>query len=336
MPENFADRLMDAIDSVQNPSCIGLDVRVQDLPASIKKKNLDAYNVFSLKGKERRQALFRATEDAIVEFNEGIIDHTHDVVRVYKPNIAFYERFGSVGVRALGRTIDHARSKGCLTITDAKRNDIGETAEAYSDGHLGAVELLDGSVTNSDINTDAMTVTAYIGTDTIKPFLADAKKFGKGVIILAKTSNPSSGELQDLWLDKFHGGRQVFEEMALRIRIWGEELKGKRGYSSVASVVGATYPEQAKVARMIMERNYVLVPAYGTGQGAKAVHCMPNFNSDGYGAVINNSRGTNFAYKEPEYRGLGEAKYGEAAREAALKMKDDIHIEMKKRRIFPW
>ncbi len=333
MPRNFADRLLDEIDAKQNPSCIGLDVRVPEIPEEIRRKYLQGHKVYWTSDiGARRKVLLDATALAIREFNEDIITATHEIVPAYKPNIAFYEQYGAAGIEAFQKTLDIIRSHNCIPVTDAKRGDIGDTSQAYADGHLGAVELLDGSLTSSDINTDAITVVAYVGSDGINPFLDVAKRYGKGVIVLAKTSNDSSGELQDLCLDRLHGGRKVFEEMALAIHLWGEALKGSRGYSSVCAVVGANYPEHAQIARTIMERNIVLVPAYGF-QGARGVHCMPNFNDDGYGALVNSARDIIYAFRRPEYRGMN---HKDAARHAAIVMKNDLHESMKQAGKFPW
>lgn len=335
VPRNFADRLLDEIDEKQNPSCIGLDIRVPDLPRQVKSRFLAEYGIWSLDPESRRGKLFQATADAIFGFNKAVIDATCEIVPAYKPNIAFYEKYGSHGIRAFEKTVGYIKSKGCLALTDAKRGDIGDTSEAYAEGHLGAVELLDGSVSSTDMNADAITVVAYVGSDGVRPFFNEAKKYGKGVIVLAKTSNDSSGELQDLALDRLHGGRRVFEEMALRIHIWGEETKGSRGYSSVLAVVGANYPQHAESARIIMEKTIILVPAYGF-QGARGIHCMPNFNKDGYGALVNSARDIIFAYKNPDYMKFGEAGYAAAARQAALDMKADLHQSLKNAKKFPW
>lgn len=333
MPKNFADLLLDEMDARQNPSCFGLDPRIREVPRQIRRKHLET--IYGSSPHERWERRVQATVDAIFEYVCGLIDVTYDIVPAYKANIAFYEKYGWRGIRMLENVFDHIRSKGCVPLTDGKRNDIGDTAEAYAQGHLGAVELIDGTAISTGLNTGAITVTAYIGSDTVRPFMEEAKRFGKGVIVLAKTSNDSSGELQDLWLDKLHGGRQVFEEMALRIHIWGEEMKGNRGYSAVCAVVGANYPEHAERAREIMERNIILVPAYGL-QGARGVHCVPNFTREGYGAIISNSRGLMSAYTDDMYKRFGEANCAEASRQAAIDMKADLHQSMKSARKFPW
>ncbi len=332
MAKNFSDRLMDAIDEKQNPSCFGLDPRILDVPWSIRKVYLE--KAYSEPESDRDVAILQATVDAILKFDTDMIDATFDIVPAYKPNIAFYEQYGWRGIQAFEKVISYIRSKGCIPVTDGKRNEIGDTAEAYARGHLGAVEMIDSSAKSSGLNTDAITVTAYIGSDTVKPFINEAKRFGKGVIVLAKTSNDSSGELQDLYLDKFHGGRQVFEEMCLRIHVWGEDMKGERGYSSVCAVVGANYPEHAERARIIMPRTTNLVPAYGQ-QGAKAIHCMPNFTEEGYGALVNNARQLLNSYRDEKYKRF-KGDYKEATRQAALDMKCDLHDAMKKTGKFPW
>jgi orotidine-5'-phosphate decarboxylase len=321
---NFADRLLDKLDEVQNPSCIGLDPRIADIPNFIKEEMLDKH------GKS-----FKAVGYAIFEFNKRIIDATRDIVGVYKPQMAFYEQYGPWGVYAFQETAQYIKSRNRIVIGDAKRNDIRDTAQAYSDGHLGTVELIDGSHT-SGFDVDAITVNAYLGSDCIKPFVDNCKKFGKGIFVLVRTSNPSSGEFQDRRFDEQYGGRRLYEEMALYVNQWGQEVVGDRGYSSVGAVVGATYPEQAKRAREIMERSIILVPGYGF-QGGMGRDTIPNFNRDGYGAIVNSARGIIFAYQKELYRAqFREEDFDKAAREAALDMRKDLLSALKEAGISRW
>jgi orotidine-5'-phosphate decarboxylase len=334
MPRNFADRLLDKIDEMKNPSCVGLDPRIRDMPPYIMqdaiKKVCDRSRaeVEELDLKDR----FQATAQAFVDFNKEIIDKTSGTVGICKPQMAFYEQYGSHGVKAFEETARYAKSKGLIVIGDVKRNDIKDTAEAYADGLLGVVELADGSF-HSGLNLDAITVNGYLGSDGIKPFVDVSKKHGKGFFVLAKTSNTSSGELQDLMLDKMHGGRKVYEQMALKANLWGEELVGDRGYSSLGVVVGATYPSDAVSVRSKAEKAIILVPGYGF-QGGMGKDTIPNFNKDGYGAIVNSSRGIIFAYRSKDFRAPPN-KFGEAAQRSVEAMKKDILAAMGDAQIIP-
>lgn len=329
--KNFADRLLDAIDEKQNPSVVGLDPRIKDIPSHIKEESVKKFG-----------NTIEAVGASFLEFNKRIIDSVVDIVPAVKPQMAFHEKYLTPGIQAFYGTVNYAKSKGLIVIEDAKRNDIGpdkdSTAGAYSDGHIGRIELCDGrEVPGYDV--DAITVNAYLGSDCVKPFIEDCKKYGKGIFVLVKTSNESSGDIQDIDIIK---GRDpdsffdisdvlgytptVYTEMASFVYKWGIgiELKGERGYSSVGAVVGATYPEQAEVARRIMQDAIILVPGYGH-QGGKGKDTLPNFKSDGYGAIVNNSRGISFAYKKEPFKSkYGEREFDKAAREVATMMKEDI------------
>ena len=275
---NFADRVLDAFDSVGNPTCVGLDTRVSDIPEYIK---LDAM--------DKRDNTVEAVGYAFLLNNKTQLDAAKGRAKVCKPNLGFYIGYGAPGLQAYIDTIEYAHYLGFITIADCKANDIGDTAVGYADGILGSVELLDGKHTTI-INSDAVTVPPYIGSDCIQPFIDACKRFGKGVIILDKTSNPSSGELQDMRLADVHGGRTVYEHVAWKINMWGKELRGKTGFSSMGAVVGAPYPEQAKRCREIMENVLILIPGYGS-QGGTAKDCTNSFYDDGMGGIVNNSRG---------------------------------------------
>ncbi len=304
-----ADRLLDAVDEKKNPSVVGLDPRTENIPEHIRTEAVS-------RSSEPLEAVYRA----LVEFNKKIIDTVGDIVPAVKPQMAFYEQYGHWGVRAMEETIAYGKERGLFVIVDVKRNDIGSTAKAYAHGHLGSVELPgDHFVTTYD--ADMITVNPYLGTDGIEPFIKVCKKHDKGIFVLAKTSNPSSGEIQDRNLQ---GGRTVYEEVSHLIRDWGRELIGKRGYSSVGAVVGATYPEVGEKLRKIMPNAIFLVPGYGA-QGGTAEDVVTCFNNDGYGAVVNSSRGIIFAYqKEPYSRDHGEEHFADAAGAAALDMKEEI------------
>lgn len=330
MTKNFADSLLDAIDEKQNPSCAGLDPVLSEFPPHLLQEVLDEYrkehDFDKLDYFQRRELLRQASSEAIYRFNVAIIDAIADVVGVVKPNIAFYEKFVAPGINAFERTIRYAKSKGLLVIDDSKRTDIGKTSQAYAQGHLGQVELIDGS-RDVGFDADAMTVGVYPGSDSVGEFIKVANEFGKGIFVLDKTSNPSSGELQDLIYSDQFGGRTTYEQVALLVDNWGRELKGERGYS----FVGATYPEQAQRCREMMGDAIILVPGYG-GQGGTADDTMPNFNKDGYGATVNNSSALTYAWKkDPILREkYGPHGFAQAAREAALLMRDDILSAMER------
>ncbi len=318
---NAADRLLDAIEEKKNPSVVGLDPRVASIPDHIKEEAMN-------EGFEP----FERIHNAMIKFNHAIIDEIVDIVPAVKPQMAFYEQYGHWGVKAMEDTITYARSQGLMVIEDVKRNDIGSTAKAYADGHIGMVERLEGTKTSS-YGADMITVNPYLGIDGIKPFIDVCKEFDKGIFVLAKTSNPSSGDLQDRILEN---GETVYEAVAKLIDEWGEELVGSKGYSSVGAVVGATYPKVGKKLRTIMPRAIILVPGYGA-QGGTADDVVPCFNDDGFGAIVNSSRGITFAYqKEPYSKDFGPEQFAEAARAAALDMKDSILDALERANKLPW
>ncbi len=290
------DILIEKIKEKNNPTVAGLDPKLDFVPEFIK-------NEFS--------STFEGAAGAIFEFNKMLIDQLYDIVAAVKPQSAYYEMYGPEGVKALEKTIAYAKEKGMYVITDGKRNDIGTTAEAYSIAYLGETKLTDSEA--AAFGSDGLTVNGYLGTDGIKPFVKD----DKSIFVLVKTSNPSSGELQDL---KLENGLKVYEQMAHSVNKWGEECIGKYGYSNVGAVVGATYPEQIVELRKIMPKAYFLVPGYGA-QGGTAADVAKAFNSDGLGAVINASRSIMCAYKKAE---CDEKDFALAAREEAIRMRDDI------------
>ena len=298
------DRLIEKIIEKQNPTVAGLDPKLDYVPASIK----DA--CFAKHGKTLEGAA-----EALFEFNKAIIDQIYDVVPAIKPQAAYYEMYGWQGVKALKDTIAYAEEKGMFVITDGKRNDIGTTMEAYAVAHLGATEVAGESV--EPFGADALTVNGYLGTDGIKPLINVCKERDKGIFVLVKTSNPSSGELQDLMLEN---GVSVYEQMGKMCESWGEELPGKYGYSGVGAVVGATYPDQLAEMREKAPRTFFLVPGYGA-QGGGAQDAKNAFDSNGLGAIINSSRGIMCAWKK---QGLTEEDFAVAARNEALRMKEDI------------
>jgi orotidine-5'-phosphate decarboxylase len=297
------DLLVEKIKAKGNPSVAGLDPVIDYVPEYIRKKAYAEYGQ-NLKG---------ATE-AIWEFNKGLIDALYDVVPAVKPQSAFYEMYGLYGEEVMHRTISYAKEKGLYIILDVKRNDIGSTAEAYSKAYLGKT-MVDG-VECDACGVDCVTVNPYLGTDGVLPFVNDCKAYDKAIFALVKTSNPSSGELQDLLTDDKH----IYEKVAECVNKWNEETIGKSGYGAVGAVVGATYPEQASVLRGLMPKSYFLVPGYGA-QGGGAQGVKPCFNSDGLGAIVNSSRGIMCAYKKGEWK---EEQFAEAARAEAIRMREDL------------
>lgn len=300
--QHFADRLIADIRKKKSCVCVGLDPNLAHIPDFIQKKNKEKYV----------KSPFKAAGRAIVEFNQGIIDAVYDIVPIVKPQIAFYEEFGTEGMQAFSDTVNYAKKKGLLVLADVKRNDIGSTAEAYAAGFLGEVDVFGQKVKSFDV--DAITVNAYLGYDGVKPFIEISRKHGKGIFILVKTSNPSSGDLQDLLT---HDQLRNFEIMAHYIDGWGANEIGKEGYSFVGAVVGATFSKVSKKLRSIMPRAIFLVPGYGA-QGATAEDVKVCFNKDGFGAIINSSREIIFAYKKSQK--FSEEQYAEAAREAVYTM----------------
>lgn len=297
------DLLVKKIKEKGNPSVAGLDPKIEYVPEYIREKAYKEY------GKNLKGAC-----EAIWEFNKGLIDALCDIVPAVKPQSAFYEMYGLNGEEVLHRTISYAKEKGLYIILDVKRNDIGSTAEAYSKAYLGKAEV-DGELFDS-CPVDCVTVNPYLGTDGIKPFVDDCKEYDKAIFALVKTSNPSSGELQDLELK----GKHFYEIVAERVNAWNEDTIGNSGYGAVGAVVGATYPEQAEILRKIMPKSYFLVPGYGA-QGGKAKDVKKSFNDDGLGAIVNSSRGIMCAYKKQELPG---EKFAEAARAEAIRMKEEL------------
>lgn len=298
-----ADLLVEKIKAKGNPSVAGLDPKLEYVPEYIRKKAYSEYGK-NLKG----------ASEAIWEYNKGLIDALYDIVPAVKPQSAFYEMYGLCGEEILHRTISYAKEKGLYVILDVKRNDIGSTAEAYSRAYLGKCEV-DGELYDA-CGVDCITVNPYLGTDGVQPFIEDCKKYDKAIFTLVKTSNPSSGEFQDKIMDE----KTLFETVAKRVDEWNSDTIGKSGYGAVGAVVGATYPEQAKILRSIMPKSYFLVPGYGA-QGGGAQGVKPCFNADGLGAIVNSSRGIMCAYKKGDWK---EEQFAEAARAEAIRMKEDL------------
>ena len=301
----MVDKLIKAIIDKQNPSVAGIDTSLQYLPDEIKN---------SVK-------TFEEASEAIYQFNVTLIDGLKDVVPAVKVQVAYYEMYGDAGMIAFKKTCEYAKKCGLIVIADCKRNDIGSTASCYANAYLGSTKV--GEDDLEAFPADFLTVNGYLGTDGIKPF---TDKTGKGIYVLVKTSNPSSGELQDL---KLENGNTVYEQMGEFVEKWGSESIGEYGYSNVGAVVGATYKEQAERLRNRMPHTFFLVPGYGA-QGGTAEDLSVCFDDKGLGAIVNSSRGIICAYKKDKYAHLGVA---EAAKAAALDMKEDILNALKARGI---
>lgn len=257
--------------------------------------------------------------EAIWEFNKGIIDATYDLIPAVKPQIAMYEQYGIPGMTCFERTVTYCQSKGLCVIGDIKRGDIGSTSDAYAQAHLGHTRV--GTHAFTDFHEDFATVNPYLGSDGVRPFINVCRKEQKGIFVLVKTSNPSSGEFQDRLID----GRPLYELVAEKVNAWAREGEpGEYGYYDVGAVVGATYPEQGTALRKIMPQSYILVPGYGA-QGGKGSDLRGFFNEDGLGAIVNSSRGIICAYRKEKYAEFGEAAYADASRQAVLDMIADIN-----------
>lgn len=301
------DILMDKIIEKKNPSVVGLDPRLSFIPQFIKDEMFERY------GKSPK-----AVAEIYLKFNKMIIDEVYDIVPAIKPQIAMYEQLGDVGIRAYIDTINYAKEKDLVVIGDIKRGDIFSTAESYSEGHIGRLDI-EGEKYNI-YNQDFITINPYLGYDSIEPYIKDCKEYSKGLFVLVKTSNPNSGQIQDLLVD----GKKIYEIVGDLVSQWGQELIGKHGYSLIGAVVGATYPEQGKILRELMANTFFLVPGYGA-QGATASDLKACFDKDGLGAIVNSSRGIIAAYKNDKYKNVySEKEFGKAARQAAIDMKKDL------------
>lgn len=298
-------KLIRKIKETNAPIVVGLDPMMNYIPEHIQKK---AFAEFG-------ETLEGAAE-AIWQYNKEIIDHTYDMIPAVKPQIAMYEQFGIEGLKAFKKTVDYCKEKDLVVIGDIKRGDIGSTSAAYAVGHLGKVQV--GSKWYAGFDEDFATVNPYLGSDGVKPFIDVCKAEKKGLFILVKTSNPSSGEFQDQLID----GKPLYELVGEKVAQWGEECMGDE-YSYIGAVVGATYPEMGKALRKVMPKSYILVPGYGA-QGGKGKDLVHFFNEDGLGAIVNSSRGIIAAYKQEKYAKFGAEHFAEASRAAVEDMREDI------------
>lgn len=299
-------KLISKIEKTHAPIVVGLDPMLNYIPKQIQEKAFKEYGE-TLKG----------AGEAIWQYNKEIIDHVYDLIPAVKPQIAMYEQFGIEGLKAYKKTVDYCKSKDLVVIGDIKRGDIGSTSAAYAVGHLGKVQV--GSKTYAGFDEDFATVNPYLGSDGVKPFIDVCKQENKGLFILVKTSNPSSGEFQDQKID----GKPLYELVGEKVAQWGEEHMGESGYSYVGAVVGATYPEQGEILRKVMPKSFILVPGYGA-QGGKGKDLVHFFNEDGLGAIVNSSRGIIAAYKQEAYAKFGAENFGDASRAAVEAMIADI------------
>ena len=300
------DKLIAKIQKTGAPIVVGLDPMLNYIPEHIQKKAFAEYG----------ETLEGASE-AIWQFNKEIVDKTYDLIPAVKPQIAMYEQFGIEGLKAYKKTIDYCKSKDLVVIGDIKRGDIGSTSAAYAVGHLGKVQV--GSKCYVPFDEDFATVNPYLGSDGVKPFIEVCKEENKGLFILVKTSNPSSGEFQDQLVN----GRPLYELVGEKVAQWGEEHVGQSGYSYIGAVVGATYPEMGATLRKLMPKTFILVPGYGA-QGGKGKDLVNFFNEDGLGAIVNSSRGIIAAYKQEKYAQFGAENFGDASRAAVEDMVADI------------
>lgn len=300
------NKLVDKIVKTNAPVVVGLDPMMKFIPEHVQAAAFEQYG----------ETLEGAAE-AIWQFNKSIIDNIYDIVPAVKPQIAMYEQFGIEGLKVFKKTVDYCHEKDVVVIGDVKRGDIGSTSEAYAVAHLGKVKV--GSKLLTPFDEDFATVNPYLGSDGINPFIKICQEENKGIFILVKTSNPSSGEFQDQLID----GKPLYEHVGAKVDEWGSQCMGDT-YSNVGAVVGATYPEMGKTLRKVMPKAYILVPGYGA-QGGKAEDLAAFFNQDGLGAIVNSSRGIIAAYKKDEYAKFGDKNFGEASRQAALDMIADIN-----------
>lgn len=304
---NIMEKMSERISAMKNPTVAGLDTRMEYLPEEFV-KGIMPNGIHS----------FEEAAQAIYQYNVRLIDALCDIVPAVKVQVAYYEMYGPAGMEAYEKTIRYAHEKNMLVMADVKRNDIGTTAACYANAYIGKTELPDGA--QRGFSSDMATINPYLGVDGIKPFTDACRENGTGVFVLVKTSNPSSGQLQDM---KFEDGRTLYEAVADLVEEWGEETRGETGYSAVGAVVGATYPQQGVALRERMPHTFFLVPGYGA-QGATGADIAGCFDGNGGGAIVNASRSILCAWKKRE--GM---PFDEAAREEALRMREDLRSSLK-------
>lgn len=308
------NKLIANIKKTNAPIVVGLDPMMKFVPEYLKEASFAEYG-----------ETLQGAAEAVWQYNKGIIDAVCDLIPAVKPQIAMYEQFGIPGLTVFKRTVDYCKEKGLVVIGDVKRGDIGSTAEAYAVGHLGRVQV--GSKAYYGFDEDFATVNPYLGSDGVKPFLKVCAEEKRGIFVLVKTSNPSSGEFQD----RLIGGKPLYEHVGEKVAAWAAEcMPEEGGYSYVGAVLGATYPEQGRIMRKVMPKSFILVPGYGA-QGGKGADLVDFFNEDGLGAIVNSSRGIIAAYQQEQYARYGEKNYADASRAAVIAMKEDIASALEKR-----
>ncbi len=287
-----------------NPTVMGLDPVLDYIPDYIKEKAVKEYG-----------DTFKAAGEAIFEFNKGLIDAAAELVPAVKPQSAFYEMYGIEGLIALEKTIEYAKAAGLYVILDVKRNDIGNTAEAYAKAFIGETQLFNSKAKATPV--DCVTVNPYLGIDGIKPFIDTAAEFDKSMFILVKTSNKSSGDFQDLAIDD----STLYRKVAAKVEEWGAPYISESGYSPCGAVVGATYPKQLTELRAAMPHTFFLIPGYGA-QGGAANDIVGAFDKNKSGAIVNSSRALMCAYKKA---GDDGTNFKACTRDAVIAMRDDIN-----------
>ncbi|MBP6236525.1 MAG: orotidine-5'-phosphate decarboxylase [Saprospiraceae bacterium] len=304
--DNYSDRLISAIEKKGNACIIGLDPRIDMMPDFVENDSKEN-NVES------------KITDVITNFHKLVIDQIADLVPAVKPQVAFYEQYGVAGMKSFENTVAYAKKKGLLVVVDAKRNDIGSTAEAYSNTFLGRTNIFGQSKAIYDV--DCITVAPFLGEDSLMPFIKDCREYGKGIFILVKTSNPGSVDLQDLKSE----GEEIYIRLAKMVNRLGKSLIGKKGYSSIGAVVGATFPEEADVLREIMKENYFLVPGYGAqgGSGKDVVNC---FNVDNLGSIVNASRSITYNFGD---KSISKDEFEKSVEDNTVQMINDIESALK-------
>lgn len=308
--KNIMDKLIEKIKEYDNPTVIGVDTRYELVPDCVKNKY--SKDIKGMCG-------------AMLEYSKALIDATYDIIPAVKLQSAYFEMYGVDGIKLYKEMIEYCKQKGMIVMADVKRGDIGSTSSGYSKAYLGKNIINEKEEGIFDV--DFATVNPYMGSDCVMPFVEDCKKYDKGIFVLVKTSNKSSGELQDL---KLENGKTVYEEVAGLVNTWGEELIGENGYSSVSSVVGATYPEQLKTLRKLMPHSYFLIPGYGA-QGGKADDIALGFDQNGLGGIVNATRSLMCAYKSDLWKDkFNEEEYAKATRAEAIRMRDELNNAIKK------
>ncbi len=302
------DALIQKIKETNNPTVVGLDPRLDFVPEHIKEEAYDQYGK-TLKG----------AAQSYVMFNKAIIDEVHDLIPAVKPQVAMYEQLGAEGIAAYIETINYAKNKGLVIIGDIKRSDIASTATSYAQGHIGLVEVEDQKF--EVYKEDFITLNPFLGIDSVEPYFEACKERDKGLFLLVKTSNPNSGQIQDLRVEN----QFMYEYIGQLVSEWGKDMIGQYGFSKIGAVVGATHKEQGIALRKQMPHTFFLVPGYGA-QGATAEDLAGCFNQDGLGSIVNSSRGIIAAYKNVKYSGeFSPKEFAKASRQAVIDMKNDLN-----------